>query len=325
MGLFKQENPNPYFYIYANRKYYNIIETYLKQHFQVVIPLNLSSTTGCGFKIMSYDFAELKNLDSFLEQYEGWLQTSRRNEFNEFEANVLDLDNYSAGCNARLTVTDIDYIKFALNHYKSLIVFRYLNFLGGANVGYYILKFGDLELKNTIPANATLTDSKIYRKTLDVSTDIDITLSDCTLEGTLIEYASNGSEEVNNWVYEVGGIPQANTEFKDKDMTTSLDLVHVWAAFAQMTFRCSSAKKLKSIKISMEVTGDLNTSYKIEIINTLIPFNYTVDLALPVGIKTEYTIPIGVSLTYLLLKVTQNEAKTVNPVIKIYELSFLAE
>jgi len=199
MALFKADNPIIYYYVYGNKTYEEEIEFYLREHIQTVIPLNLSSSTGCGFKIMTYDTAEIRNLDIFLEQYEGWIQTTRRNEFNDLETNVIDLDKALAGTNNRITGNllngnDVNWINFKLNAHKSLTAFRMINLLGSATTGNYVLSFGDDKISASVPVNASVNNTTVYRKNLNGDT-FNLALTNCSISGYICEY--KGLEEYN--------------------------------------------------------------------------------------------------------------------------------
>ena len=179
------------YYIYGNKTYEEEIYSHLIEHFQTVGKLNISASSGCGFKIESHDVGELKSLDAWLENYEGWIQTNRRNEFNELESNLIDLDQAVGGCNNRLTgltVGDnIKWIKFNINAFKELVAIRMLNFQGSATNGSYELNMGGDKISSSVPANAVVNNSTIYKKSLN-GESFDFKLTDCDISGYIIEY-----------------------------------------------------------------------------------------------------------------------------------------
>lgn len=200
MALFNNNSNVPaFYYVYGNKTYEEEIETYLRAHFQNVINLNLSSSTGCGFKFVSYDVGDLKSLDSQLETYEGWIQTTRRNEFNDLETNVIDLDKAIAGTNNRITGNllygnDINWVKFNVNAFKDLTAFRMINILGSAAVGDYVLTFGTDKISASVPVNSSVNNTTIYKKNLN-GQSFDLALTDCTLAGYICEF--KGSKKYN--------------------------------------------------------------------------------------------------------------------------------
>jgi len=215
------KNPFPsIFYVYGNKTFEEDIKAYLSAHF-TTSALNLSSSTGCGFKIESYDIGDLKALDIELEKYEGWIQPTRRTEFNDLETNLLDLDTFIAGCDNRVSTDDRDYLNFAIkSHLPSVVCVRSLNFAGSAVAGSYELTMGDVKIKNSVPINGSLTDGRIYRRTLNtIGSDFDLQATDCTLNNALVEF--KGKENQAEWTYDNPfpmGTPMP-AEMIDKDMT----------------------------------------------------------------------------------------------------------
>lgn len=203
MGIFdKNTNVPAFYYVYGNKTYYDEIKAYLFEHFQNVIDLNLSSSTGCGFKFISYDIGEVRTLDGILENYEGWIQTTRRNEFNDLETDLLDLDKYLAGCNQRITGTELDSdvfelpkINWYINAHKNIVAIRNLNYsnTSGSN-GNVTTTFGSDIITNGIVNNTTVDNNKIIRKNLNGDT-FNIKTTNCDLNGYVVEY--KGSEYRN--------------------------------------------------------------------------------------------------------------------------------
>lgn len=239
------------FYVYGNKTYEEDIKAYLTAHFNTS-QLNLSSSTGCGFKIECYDVGDLKNLDIELEKYEGWIQQNRRNEFSDLEVNLLDLDKFIAGCDNRVSTDDRNYLNFAIkSHLPSVVCVRSLNFLGSASAGSYELTMGDVTIKNSVPINGSITDGRIYRRTLSsLGSDFDLQVTDCTLNNALVEF--KGSENQSEWTYDNPfpmGTPMPS-EMYDKSLTTykvvpfnnyprcvinhSLGMVKAWSFYIEL-------------------------------------------------------------------------------------------
>lgn len=209
------------FYVYGNKTFEEDIKAYLMSHFSTT-PLNLSSSTGCGFKIESYDIGDLKALDIVLEKYEGWIQQSRRTEFSDLEVNLLDLDKYIAGCDNRVSTDDRDYLNFAIKtHLPSVVCVRSMNYLGSAVAGNYELTMGDVKIKNSVPINGSVTDGRVYRRTLNnIGADFDLQVTDCSLNNALVEF--KGAENQTEWTYANPFFPAIPmpSEMIDKDMTS---------------------------------------------------------------------------------------------------------
>lgn len=207
------------FYVYGNKTYEEDIKAYLMANFNTT-PLNLSSSTGCGFKIESYDIGDLKRLDIVLESFEGWIQQTRRTEFSDLEVNLLDLDKFIAGCDNRVSSDDRDYVNFAVKtHLPSVVCVRSMNYLGSAVAGNYELTMGDVQIKNSVPINGSVTDGRVYRRTLgNLGSDFGIQVTDCTLNNALVEF--KGSENQNSWTYANPiAFSLAGSELTDKDMS----------------------------------------------------------------------------------------------------------
>ena len=194
MGLFNNNNnPPAFYYVYGNKSYEEEIYNYLVDHFQNVIKLNLSSVTGCGFKFVSYDIGELRTLDVILENYEGWLQTGRRTDFNDLNSDFLDLDNFTVGCNHRLTPSsvitwDMQKIAWYVNAHKKTVAIRNLNYANtsGAN-GDITMMFGSDKIVNAIVNNIAIDSNKIIRKNLNGEV-FSITGTNITFNGYVVEY-----------------------------------------------------------------------------------------------------------------------------------------
>jgi len=175
------------YYVYANKTYEEEIKDYLKENFNSVSQLNISSSAGCGFKIESYDMGDLRRLDAWLEEREGWIQTTRRNEFSELETDLFDLDRYIPGCDRRLSTDSLKYLIFTINAFKGKIALRTMNFLGDAVPGSYNIQLGSDSIKGSVPANASVTDNRLYIKTLKDTDYFDLTLTNCSLGGVIAE------------------------------------------------------------------------------------------------------------------------------------------
>ncbi len=247
------------YYVYGNKTYEEEIYTYLIEHFQSVGKLNLSSSTGCGFKIESHDIGDLKSLDAWLENYEGWIQENRRNEFNDLETDLMDLDKYLAGCNNRISTVDYNTLNFILNTHKNTIAIRTINFLGGAVAGSYIINMGNTPINGTVPINASVTDNRIIKKTLSKSESFSLALTNCTLGGVLAEYKGLDNSTVwtcSNPLPLNTPIPNAT----DKDLTTYQALPY--DNYPRIVINQPVAKYIKRFACCWQITGTSGDTYK---------------------------------------------------------------
>jgi len=213
------------FYVYGNKTYEEDIKAYLMANFNTT-QLNLSSSTGCGFKIESYDIGDLKRLDIILESFEGWIQQTRRTEFSDLETNFLDLDKYIAGCNNRITTDRLDDLNFILNSHKGVVVLRTMNFLGGALSGSYKILMAKDSINGSVPINASVSDNRLIKKTIPLISSIDtsffMTVTNCSLTGVIAEY--HGVNDVKNWELSnpfFPSIPAGNVG--DENVSTFID------------------------------------------------------------------------------------------------------
>jgi hypothetical protein len=256
------KNPFPsIFYVYGNKTYEEDIKAYLSAHFNTSA-LNLSSSTGCGFKIESYDVGDLKNLDIELEKYEGWIQQTRRTEFNDLETNLLDLDKFIAGCDNRISTDDRNYANFAIKaHLPSVVCIRSLNYLGSGVAGDYTIYMGGVTIKNAVPINTSVTDNRIYRKTLLNTHDFDLQVSNCTLNNALIEF--KGKENTSEWTYDNPFPPNTPipSEMIDKSLTTFK--VIPWDNYPRCVIN-HALGFVKAWSIYIEISGTSGDTYKFE-------------------------------------------------------------
>jgi hypothetical protein len=180
------------FYIYGNKNYEDEIETYIKGKFNYW-PLDISASTGCGFKIESYDIGDLKALDIQLEKYEGWIQQTRRTDFSDLEVDFLDLDNFTIGCNHRLTPSsdptwDMQKIAWFINASRKTVAIRNLNYSNTSGaLGNVTMTFGIDKIVNSIVTNSSIDNNRLIKKNLR-DTVFSITGTNVSLDGYVIEY-----------------------------------------------------------------------------------------------------------------------------------------
>ena len=265
MGLFNNNNnPPAFYYVYGNKSYETDIETYLRDHFDNVINLNISSSMGCGFKFVTYDIGELRALDNQLENYEAWIQQTRRTEFNDLETNLLDLDHYLPGCDNRISSNDIVYINFVIATHKGLIAFRNLNFSAPGVAGEYVLVLGSDTIRNAVPAGASITDNKIYRKTLLRSDDGYIYGTDTVFTNAIMEFKGTEIQAYSTYDNPFAPGTPLPVEMYDKD--TTVYKVVPWDNYP----RCVINFALKTVKywsFIIRVEGTSGDTYAFDVAN----------------------------------------------------------
>ena len=230
------------FYVYGNRTYQDEIEAAIANISNSYTPLNISNPSGCGFKLESFDIGDMRRLDIILETYEAWIQPSRRMEFNDLETNILDLDCYLPGCDNRISSNDIAYVNFVITTHKGLIAFRNLNFSAPGVAGEYVLVLGSDTIRNAIPAGASITDNKIYRKTLLRSDAGYIYGTDAIFTNAIMEFKGKEIQAYSTYdrPFPIG--TPLPVEMYDKDTTTYK--VIPWDIYP----RCTINFALKTVK-----------------------------------------------------------------------------
>ena len=138
---------------------------------------------------MTNDLPEITSLDMFLEDKEGWIQQTRRTEFNEITPSVFDFDVFSFGCKTRLSCLNTQIFNHALRSRSGVIVVKRMVFLGGGSNGTALLYFNtsDFILHNVL-ANSSLIDDKIYKNTTIDTDSSSLTVTNCTMSGAIMEY-----------------------------------------------------------------------------------------------------------------------------------------
>jgi hypothetical protein len=151
--------------------------------------METANKAGCGFKTEIQDIGSLVRLDTDLNQFEAWVQTTKKKEFSIVDSNYNNYDTYLPQCNNRLTTTNYSAIEMLTNFHTDNWGFRALNVATSSNAGYYELFLGSeqAKLRNEIPANSMLSDKNIYMKNL-FSEKIKFTFSDCTFKSAIVEY-----------------------------------------------------------------------------------------------------------------------------------------
>lgn len=185
------------FYIYGNRTFRDEIFNLVTKYFSTYSELNVSNPNGCGFKIESYDIGDLKSIEIELEPYEGWIQTERRNEFVDLNADLLDLDRYIAGCNKRLSTPYSFWATYRINAGASLVAIRNMNVRANTGEGLepqYSIAFGDEEIITGLPMGSVLDSNKIIKKKLN-GKKIKFTFTECTPVNIIVDYRINAYQD----------------------------------------------------------------------------------------------------------------------------------
>ncbi len=219
------------FYIYGNKTFEEEIKAACLSLFPSVSQLNIYNPNGVGFKVECFDINDLRSLDIKLEPYEGWIQQTRRNDFSDINADVMDFDKFIGGCNNRITfdstgttVWNKDYITYKVNAHKDLVAVRNLNFTNNSAVaGTYKVVLGNDSVNGGVPIGATLDLNRVIRKTLN-GQSFAVQSTDASLTGFVIEYKGNEYRNYDFTGYPVNP-PEArdSTYWRDNNITTRYD------------------------------------------------------------------------------------------------------
>lgn len=213
------------YYVYANRTYKEELEAYLLANFTSVSDLGISNATGIGYKIECYDVGDLKALDAKLEEYEGWIQQTRRNEFADVETEFFDLDKFMPGCNKRITFEPSNTsaenklkVDWRINANRKTVAVRNFNVTStGSVLGSYELDMGDDVISGGVPIGATIDNNRVYRKDLN-GEEFHLKTTDADLTGYVIEFKA---EELRNLEPESNTLDTTNFSYmQDDDYTT---------------------------------------------------------------------------------------------------------
>jgi len=140
--------------------------------------------------------------------------------------NVFDMDSFAAGCNSRISKSDTitaDMIKYWLNVQNGQIVQRQIDLSGSASIGTYSIDFtGGNVIGGSVPVNGSIRDNILYRKQITGSA-FDYSLTNCTIEGWIIDYDDNVIDLSGKYTEVVcTGTPPITNSFDD-DLITGTD------------------------------------------------------------------------------------------------------
>jgi len=186
-----------------------------------------------------------------------------------------------------------------------------MNYLGSAVAGNYELTMGDVKIKNSVPINGSVTDGRVYRRTLgNLGSDFDIQVTDCTLNNALVEF--KGSENTSEWVYSnpFPGFPLAGTEMVDKHPTTTFKVID-WDSYPRCVLNQAKGM-VKAWSFYIMISGASGDTYKFDVANcyaydsstlTIVKDLYPAINAMhPVmaeNVGYSFYIPVGVECTQL--------------------------
>jgi len=148
--------------------------------------------------------------------------------------NVFDMDSYAAGCDSRISKSDTittDMIKYWLNVQNDQIVQRQLDLAGSASIGTYSIDFtGGNVISGSVPVNGSIRDNILYRKKISGSA-FDYSLTNCTIEGWVIDYLQNQNDLSNHFSIITAGIDTENAY--DDDPNTYGSFAHDQSTYAE--------------------------------------------------------------------------------------------
>jgi len=202
---------------------------------------------------------DLRRLDAWLEEREGWIQSTRRNEFSELETDLFDLDRYIPGCDRRLSTDSLTYLIFTINAFKGKIALRTMNFLGGAVPGSYNIQLGSDSIKGSVPANASVTDNRLYIKTLKDTDRFNLTLTNCTLGGAIAEMKG---KVTTNWTCSNPLPPDTPIpRCFDGDIETTYESLP-YDNFPRMIINCPDRPFVKRFTFRIMIAGSSGDTYR---------------------------------------------------------------
>jgi len=155
--------------------------------------------------------------------------------------NVFDMDSYSAGCDSRISKSDTitaDMVKYWLNVQNGQVVQRQLDLAGSASIGTYSIDFtGGNVTAGSVPVNGSIRDNILYRKQITGSA-FDYSLTNCTIEGWMIDYLKNQNDISPDYTIVTGGATAVNAY--DDDLTTYIYSItranNVWVTAFEVSF-----------------------------------------------------------------------------------------
>jgi len=132
--------------------------------------------------------------------------------------NVFDMDSYAAGCDSRISKSDTitaDGIKYWLNIQNGQVVQRQLDLAGSASIGTYSIDFtGGNVISGSVPVNGSIRDNILYRKNISGSA-FDYSLTNCTIEGWVVDYMNNGKTDISDDYTVITGAGQVEKSYDD--------------------------------------------------------------------------------------------------------------
>ena len=127
--------------------------------------------------------------------------------------NVFDMDSYAAGCDSRIsksTTINEEMIQYWLNAQNDQIVQRQLDLAGSASIGTYSIDFtGGNVISGSVPVNGSIRDNILYRKKIAGSA-FDYSLTNCTIEGWIIDLQKKAGDVSTDYTIVVGGASAEN-------------------------------------------------------------------------------------------------------------------
>ena len=142
-------------------------------------------------------------------------------DFGLYEQATFDMDTYAEGTDSRISLSSsvgMVLIKYWMNVQNQLIAIRHIDLQGSASLGEYEINLAsDDIIGGSTGVNTTLSDTKIYRKTISNS-DFDYSETNCSFKGFIVDYLLNPSDISSDYSIITGGTNPTNAF--DDDLAT---------------------------------------------------------------------------------------------------------
>jgi hypothetical protein len=278
-------------------------------------------------------------LDAWLEECEGWIQTTRRNEFSELETNLFDLDRYVPGCDRRLSTDSLEELNYIINAFKGKVAIRTISFLGSATPGSYNIRLGSDNIKGSVPANASVTDNRLYIKTLKDWDYFEVSVNNCTLAGVIAEMKG---KVTTNWTCSNPLPPDTPIpRCFDNDVRTTYEELP-YDNYPRFVINCPDRPYVKRFSFRIMIAGSSGDTYKFRSdgcyafdAQTGKWYDYSDQLlAVPVNVRENvlFTYYVNVNQTVTQLRVSLDSIEhpypakpSPEPTVRIYAITTLIE
>jgi len=176
--------------------------------------------------------------------------------------NVFDMDSYAAGCDSRISKSDTitaDAIKYWLNVQNDQVVQRQIDLAGSASIGTYSIDFtGGNVISGSVPVNGSIRDNILYRKKISGSA-FDYSLTNCTIEGWMIDLLLNPNDISNNYTVVTGGV-NAPLAYDD-NMGTSAYYSKPGSGYGTVWEVSFSSRHISEIHLGISLKANSTSNY----------------------------------------------------------------